>query len=67
MLKVSVQDASTVTLSLKRPGQSEALNFTGSLTSGEVRFPWFTGPLELRLKDAAGNTTVQLLELDSSF
>ncbi len=67
VLKVSVQDASTVTLSLKRPGQSEALNFTGSLTSGEVRFPWFTGPLELRLKDAAGNTTVQLLELDSSF
>lgn len=67
VLKLKVQDASTVTLSLKRPGQPEALTLSGTPESGEVRFPWFVGPLELRAVDAAGNATVQMLELDSSF
>jgi len=67
VLKLEVQDASPVSLRLSRPGVSEALTFDGTLESGEVRFPWFIGPLELRLTDAAGNATVQMLELDSSF
>jgi len=67
VLKVKVQDASPVTLTLTRATNSEAIRVEGTLESGELRFPWFIGSLELRLQDAAGNATVQTLELDSGF
>ncbi len=67
VLNLKAQDASKVTLLLTRADSSEKIAFSGTLESGEVRFGWFIGPLELRLTDEAGNTTIQTLELDSSF
>ena len=70
VLKLRVEDASPLTVRLSRfegANTRQNLTFSGSLTAGELRFPWASGPLEIRVEDAADNVTVQILELDSSF